>query len=817
MWHKPQKSAETQSFSPLLSNLNQGNNDFVYVSALEKILNSPLEDSREAYAVFDKGTNVSGYFTTIGEKPYVEPKEAYVVVSSDSTTLTFYCDDQRSMRDGVEGWTHGIEEEKNGYPIWLNAEFNEFGHIQCIKPYETIIFNVSFKDVRPKSCRFWFEDCAKLTKIEGIEYLNTSEVTDMCSMFCNCSNLTTLDVSNFNTENVTTMWHMFAYCRKITELNVSHFNTNNVEDMGNMFRGCSCLTSLDVSKFNTENVSYIGYMFGECSSLTTLDVSNFNTENVTNMDNMFYDCTNLKTIFVGDNWETFSVTSSGYMFLGCPNLYGGKGSNPSTLGVTDATYARIDGGADAPGYFTRVGEQPWVPVSIDLTTLPNKTEYYINDDLNLEGGELTATFPDNTTKITSLSNAKVSGFDNTKIGEQTLTVEFMGKTTTFDVIVNEDTRKVVYLDANMHSIPKGEDISNYGFWVHYDNGDSDFKKFSDYGVTLSGLNVNIAGVQDVEISYHGYTWKGQFDIYKPIASFDFTNVKTELNLNTDEKLSGVVIVNNEDGSSYRIDINRMSAIVPNEYGDGYWHINSNETFDKTLGEHELRVYYCEKESTLKYTFYNGPMPYAVFDDKTGILTFYYDGNKPDGAYGMRTEYDDEWGIVKDQITKVVFNESFADYRPTSCAHWFECFWELTEIVDMEKYLNTEFVTDMSNMFFNTITRVVDLSNFDTKNVTNMTNMFNASFIETIYVGDKWSTESVTESDYIFSSCSELFGGKGTRCEESDIKYAHIDGGVDNPGYFTKKGETPKISIEFEKLPKTEYILAERINYFVSGL
>ena len=56
LWHKPQKSAETQSFSPLLSNLNQGNNDFQYVPVLNTVLNSPLEVDPEAYAVFSDGT-----------------------------------------------------------------------------------------------------------------------------------------------------------------------------------------------------------------------------------------------------------------------------------------------------------------------------------------------------------------------------------------------------------------------------------------------------------------------------------------------------------------------------------------------------------------------------------------------------------------------------------------------------------------------------------------------------------------------------------------------------------------------------------------
>ena len=73
-------------------------------------------------------------------------------------------------------------------------------------------------------------------------------------------------------------------------------NTSNVTDMESMFRGCSGLTSLDVSSFNTNMVTDMSYMFKGCTSLTSLTLSNFNTSNVTYMDSMFYGCTNLKTI-----------------------------------------------------------------------------------------------------------------------------------------------------------------------------------------------------------------------------------------------------------------------------------------------------------------------------------------------------------------------------------------------------------------------------------------------------------------------------------------------------------------------------------------
>ena len=368
------------------------------------------------YANIDDPENGKpGYFTKSGEPAFVPPIP-YAVFSDG--TLTFY---------------YGKNKPSGAYGMrttWRDQWYDVADKIT------KVVFDKSFADYLPTSCAYWFSNCRNLTTIEGMkEYLNSEKVTNMYDMFYNCSSLTTLDVSNFKTDNVTSMYDMFYNCSSLTTLDVSNFKTDNVTTMYSMFDGCSSFTTLDVSNFNTEKVTNMSFMFYGCSNFTTLDASNFNTDNVMYMSSMFNGCSSLQTIYVGDNWTTKNVTQSEYMFNGCNNLYGGKGTAYNENFI-DATYANIDDPENGkPGYFTKSGEQPWGPVSIDLTTLPNKTEYYINDDLNLEGGELTATFPDNTTKITSLSNAKVSGFDNTKPGEQVLKIVYNGKETEFKVKV----------------------------------------------------------------------------------------------------------------------------------------------------------------------------------------------------------------------------------------------------------------------------------------------------------------------------------------------------------------------------------------------
>jgi surface protein len=101
--------------------------------------------------------------------------------------------------------------------------------------------------------------------------------------------------------------------------------------------------------------------------------------------------------------------------------------------------------------------------------------------------------------------------------------------------------------------------------------------------------------------------------------------------------------------------------------------------------------------------------------------------------------------------------------------------------------NTNNVTNMSGMFEDCSSlTTLDLSCFNTGNVTDMSWMFCGCLgLSTIYVSNEWSTENVTDSNYMFSGCEKLIGEQGTTFDDShtDCTYAHIDGGMDAPGYL----------------------------------
>ena len=218
-------------------------------------------------------------FAYCGMDGYFTPVFDYAELNKGTRTLTF----RRGLSKSAGAYDLNVG---NNTPEWSTQKDD----------INKVVFDASFANARPTSCYKWFDGCANLTDIEGIENLNTEKVTNMGSMFSGCYVLTSLDVSNFNTQNV--------------------------EDMSYMFNRCIYLTSLDVSNFNTQNVEKMGFMFSCCESLNSLDLSKFDTQNVTNMSYMFWWSSALTTIYASDQFVTTKVSSGAKMFQGCENLKG---------------------------------------------------------------------------------------------------------------------------------------------------------------------------------------------------------------------------------------------------------------------------------------------------------------------------------------------------------------------------------------------------------------------------------------------------------------------------------------------------------------
>ena len=244
---------------------------------------------------------------------FASAQEPYAVMIDGNTAIEFRYDNEKAARGGMD---IGPFDSGSDRPWSTYAE-----------GIYSVIFDESFANCTSiTSTAFWFSEFMHLEYIGGLEYLNTSNVTDMEEMFFGC--------------------------KELQELNVSNFRTGSVTNMSSMFNTCTALRNIDVTNFNTSSVTNMSSMFFYCFGLEELDLTSFQTRNVTDMTMMFGFCPALTTIYVNEeNWNTAYVLASNDMFQECQKLVGGMGTAWSSDHI-GLDYAHIDFGPNNPGYLT---------------------------------------------------------------------------------------------------------------------------------------------------------------------------------------------------------------------------------------------------------------------------------------------------------------------------------------------------------------------------------------------------------------------------------------------------------------------------------
>ena len=229
---------------------------------------------------------------------------------------------------------------------------------------------------------------------------------------------------------------------------------------------------------------------------------------------------------------------------------------------------------------------------------------------------------------------------------------------------------------------------------------------------------------------------------------------------------------------------------------------------------------------------DGDRVYAVKENKT--FTFYYDNlmyERPGTIIlNLRSCNNNK------EITKCVFDPSFSKLKFKSLQSFFGGCNKLTSVVGIENINTSEVmntvamfagctslksvdlsnfhisrVTNMADMFYScSALTSLDLSGFNTKNVKYMWAMFEGcQNLQTIYVSEKWNVDNVEDDGAnMFFNCYMLTGENGTHFYPSNtgVEFAHIDGGPQNPGYFTYKQYDGITTVTTNPIPDDIYRL-----------
>jgi len=288
--------------------------------------------------------NLDGCVSAI--TPELNPQGTYLMVVNSyvSSADTYFLGQEQIKRNQVETITIAYTNKvpSNATYSWDASEAQDKSIIAWYTDkdnnnlYELYIGGEGGVKANSDS-KYLFSNFSNATTID-VNYLDTSEVSNMAEMFGSCDKLEKLNLSSFNTNNVTNMGSMFSGCSSLTNINFgTNFRTNKVWNISSMFVSCKNLIEIDLSSFNTSNVTLMNSMFNGCSSLTSIDVSNFNTSKISKLDYMFTNCSNLVNLDLS-SFDTSKVTNVVWMFSGCEKLNSIDLSNATFTNITSHSY-----------------------------------------------------------------------------------------------------------------------------------------------------------------------------------------------------------------------------------------------------------------------------------------------------------------------------------------------------------------------------------------------------------------------------------------------------------------------------------------------
>ena len=539
--------------------------------------------------------------------------------------------------------------------------------------------------------------------------------------------------------------------------------------------------------FSTYTPTSLYGFFKDLTKLETISgLEYLNTENVTSMSYMFFNCSSLTSLDV-THFNTEKVTNMKYMFSGCSSLTSLDVTNFNTEKVTDMSYMFY--------YCSSL-------TSLDVThfntaNVTDMSYMFYN--------------------CSSLTSLYLTNFNTEKVTDMQRMFARCSKLTSLDV-THFNTANVTdmsYMFTNCLSLTS-LDVTHFN--TEKVTGMS--RMFIDCSALLSldVTNFNTANVTDMSFMFANCS---------SLTSLYLTNFNTEKVTDMQRMFSSCQALTT---------IYASSKFVTTQVS------NSSSMFNKCKKLKGEEVWTKDKATDKTYAkieggYFSGGIPRVKYAD--GTLTFFLASKETLGEneYELNSGKNlPEW-VKKHSlgITKVVFDTSFANARPTSCYMWFYLCGnlnqvegiknlntkEVTNMVDMFcecRYLssldvsgfNTEKVTDMSEMFYDCISlKLLDIAKFNTANVTNMQGMFySCSALTTIYASDKFVTGQVTDGSNMFSNCTNLKGfvDYKNNSDKTDHIFANY-----KTGYFSKlvgKNGDEKIGATGETLAAEKLVLAD---------
>ena len=716
-----------------------------------------------------------------------------------------------------------------------------------------------FDTTKVTNMTHFLDSTKNLTSINLKDNINTENVADMSYMFANHDPLGRLILgNNFSTKNVVNMEGMFKNIDDLEQLNLGDkFDTSNVTNMRYTFAGIDDLAALDLgTKFNTSKVTDMSYMFENTNEMVTLNLGDkFDTRNVTNMDHMFSRTGYLRALDFKGKLDTHKVTNMDHMFYASGIKTLDLGMNFNTSVVTSMASMFESSAVKDLAFPVDMGDAPNLTNAVNMF----KNCSYLNliNPFNLD--------TKNITDMSSMFEATSWNYDQAEynFGDK---FRFDNVTTTEKMFYKNGGKKITFTHfnapknttgANMFAESHALEISFPEFnlpevtnlshmfekalarkvilpsEVHTGKLENVYRMFylASYLESISPINLDTHNVTSMEDMFRGVsssrtglleiTLGPQFTLTNTAKanamfydsrpkkiSFSSFNAPELVNM---EYMFASSAVQEIDLSNniYTPKLNNITKLFSNDvYLSKISEINFNTENITSMREIFFQAGAERKEAEFnfgpQFSFNKTTETYRMFGEAGAKKIKFANFNAPE-LTSMESMFE------KSKIKEVSFPSNTNTPKLTNIYAVFSNSTDFNEDYVMHFPITTEKLKNMSYAFYKYTGETVDLSSFDTKNLTTMAFAFRGSKIKNLDFSNK-NLESMEDMTHAFSFCQKLqtINLSGTKTSNKLKKIEETFGSstmdvVDLSGFDTS-GVTTVIYL-FETAPniKTIYV------------
>ncbi|MEE0442097.1 MAG: bacterial Ig-like domain-containing protein, partial [Thomasclavelia sp.] len=147
-----------------------------------------------------------------------------------------------------------------------------------------------------------------------------------------------------------------------------------------------------------------------------------------------------------------------------------------------------------------------VITKIEMNSLPNKVNYLVDQKFEINGATIKVYYNDGSEEIVNVDSNMFNLPNMSKIGNQTIIVNYGGLTTSFEILINDKTLVNITVstlpDKTEYIEGQGLDVTGGKLLLTYDNGSSEI---IDITLAMCSVDMSKPGQINVSVTYNGFT------------------------------------------------------------------------------------------------------------------------------------------------------------------------------------------------------------------------------------------------------------------------------------------------------------------------